>query len=522
MEAINIYDLIKDSVDIVFAFSLKRTRDRYEAEDLSQEIIMNLYSSAESLRDVKAFYGWMWGVAGNVYKAYLRKREKQNNYGLDENTCLPSPELVEDKVVQKEQLGLLYKELSMLSGLYRQTMLLYYMKGKDCQEIAEELHISQDMVKQYLFKSRKKIKEGLSMQRESGEKSFNPRKFLLYFWGQGGNYNAVVFKNRRLPGNIMLEAYYSPVNVEELSIELGVAAAYLEDEVDILVKRELLKLTKSNKLQSNVIIFTKEFEDELYDKVGRIYSDTADYLNQFLKENEESIRAIGFQGSDMNQNTFLWQMATVSLVEALAEKLERETIKTFPAMSNGSSGYQWGIERNHGDLDFEVSFMGYTDKAGNGMSVIDYNKVERKHHELCRSIVGDIILKVAKGACEDFNEYEEDELPGLIQNGYIHNRQGKLSLNFPVYTSKEFIELKEKLEPAINHIYEACKSVLPITEAVLKNHVPPYLHEQLPAIAFVKQLEAFMVNTMSSMYLNRYIDIPKPCRDSLGTFVVLK
>lgn len=520
MKADNIYDRIKDSVDMIFAYALKRTSNRCEAEDLSQEIIMNLYSSAGSIRDINAYYGWMWAVAGNVYKAYLRKKEKQSSYTLEEGAWLPSVQLLEDEVVQKEQLGLLYKELSMLSRLYRETMVLYYMRGRDCQEISQELGISQDMVKQYLFKSRKKIKEGMSMQRESGEKSFNPKRFLIYFWGTGGNHNSALFK-RRLPGNIMLEAYYSPVGIEQLSLELGVAAPYLEDEVDILLKHELLKQIKGNKLQSNIVIFTKEFEEELFEKVRSVYSDAADYLNEFLKKKEEAIRSIGFKGSDMCRNTLLWQMAAIVLTEALAVKMEKEVIKAFPPLNNGCAGYQWGIERSYGDLDFELSFMGYGDKAGNEIRVIDYYIVPKKHQALCRNIAGDLILKIAKGETENFNEYEEEELPELIRHGYVHNENGLLALNFPVYTAFEYIQLKEVLMPAIEYVYQSCKSVLPVTERVLRNHVPSQLHDQLPAIAFVKQLEAFMVNTISCMYNNEYIHIPHPCRDSLGTFILL-
>lgn len=520
MTEISVYDKIMDSIDTIFAFALKRTRDRYEAEDLSQEILMSLYSSANSLRDNNAFYGWMWAVAGNVYKSYLRKREKHNSLTLDENSWLPAHELIEDDLVDREQLGILYKELSLLSGLYRETTIMYYIKDKDCQEISQELNISLDMVKQYLFKSRKKIKEGMSMQRESGEKSFNPKKFLLYFWGAGGNYNSALFK-RRLPGNIMLEAYYSPIGVEQLSLELGVATPYLEDEVGILLKHELLQQTKNNKLQSNIVIFTREFEDELFEKVQKTYIDAASFLYEFITENEQSIRSIGFKGNEMNKNTLLWQMTTLILVEALAVRLERDMIQSFPPLNNGASGYQWGIERGYGDLDFELSFMGYGDKEGNELRVIDYFIVPKKHEVLCRNIAGDVILKIAKGQVEGFNQYEEEELPSMIQNGYVHSTKGHLDLSFPVYTAAEFQVLIEKLQPAIEYIDANCKSILPTTIQVLKNHVPPYLQEQLTVIAYVKQLEAFMVNTLRNMYDNEQIHIPNPCRESLGTFVVL-
>ena len=521
MEDFDLYEKIKDSVNMIFSFALRRTNDRYEAEDLSQEIIMNLYNSAPSLRDKNAYYGWMWAVAGNVYKAYLRKRAKNTTLELEDKFYVPMKELPETYIETREEIGLLYRELSMLSGIYRKTMLLYYMEEKSCEEISKSLNVSVDMVKQYLFKSRKKIKEGMNMIRESGKRSIAPGRFNIFFWGRGSNYCAKLF-NRKLPGNIMLEAYYNPVTVEELSIELGVSAVYLEDEVEILLENEMLKNVKGNRLQSNIVIFTAQFEQEVYNKLEGVYKDSAEYLYEFLNDREKDIRSVGFKGCNMSKNAIMWQMSILCLISALIEKMEDEFIRELPYLNSDASGFFWGTERRYGDNLFDFGIQGHTDKRGNKIFALDYFLFEKKYATLCKNIIGDCVLKIACGEVNKLNEHEEDKLPGLVQNGYINKSNGELLINMPIYTVKEYERIKEVLTPAIKKIYEQCSAQLEITGDILKNHIPKFLQSQIPVMAYLKQLESFTSNIMRNMYLNKHIEIIKPDNEALSAFIVLR
>ena len=74
------------------------------------------------------------------------------------------------------------------------------------------------------------------MDRKYGEKSYNPSNFCIDFWGNGGNSYIWETFERKLPGNIVLAAYEKPLTITELSLELGVSAVYLEDELEILLK----------------------------------------------------------------------------------------------------------------------------------------------------------------------------------------------------------------------------------------------------------------------------------------------
>lgn len=515
MQEHDVYQRLKDSLPTIFAYALKRTNNRHEAEDLSQEIILQLWSSASGLRDIEKFHGWMWAVAENVFKGYLRKKTKHSSAELPEHKMAsPALNLPENLVADKEEIGLLYRELSLLSGLYRETTVLYYIHCESTETIAQTLNISQDMVKQYLFKSRKKVKQGMSQIRERGQGSFNPRKFNIYFWGQGRNMPELF--SRKLPGNIMLETYYSPITVEQLGIELGVASVYLEDEIQILLKNDLLKQTHNNRYQSNIIIFTAEFEAELETKTKHVYSGMAHYLYEFLLENEDQLRGIGFHGHDINRNALIWQLSSLLLFDAI-NRVPMEILQELPT-SGSSQGYYWGLERSYGDNNFDLGLHRYSDGKGNHIHLIDYY-ITGQHYKICEKPKASLLLKVARNLV--LSEDDEELLPQLIQDGYVRSANGSLSLPFPVYTASELRRIKSILRPASEHLYKACKALLPMTEEVLNNFVPAYLRHQVPVLACLKQVEACIMNTMNTMYLNKFIEVPKPCNELLSTYAEL-
>ncbi len=49
--------LITDTAKTLFSYCRTRTNSKEEAEDLSQDIILELLRTRENLRDDKAFYG---------------------------------------------------------------------------------------------------------------------------------------------------------------------------------------------------------------------------------------------------------------------------------------------------------------------------------------------------------------------------------------------------------------------------------------------------------------------------------
>ena len=144
-----LHDKIAEVSKTIFSYCMAKTPTREEAEDLSQDILCELLKSAENIRDDSAFYSFMWGVAGNVYKQWYRKR-------LKNNTCELTAEIpMEDNHDEDESndIYLLRRELALLSEKYRKATIMYYIDRCSCSEISSALAISESMVKYLLFKT---------------------------------------------------------------------------------------------------------------------------------------------------------------------------------------------------------------------------------------------------------------------------------------------------------------------------------------------------------------------------------
>ncbi len=69
---------------------------------------------------------------------------------------------------------------------------------------------------------------------------------------------------RRIPKNILLQASANPLTIEELSTELGIGSPYMEEEVAILLKANLLKKV-GNRYVTNFSIVSGECQLAMYE-----------------------------------------------------------------------------------------------------------------------------------------------------------------------------------------------------------------------------------------------------------------
>lgn len=349
--------LAAENMKTIFAWSLARVRHREDAEDLAGDIIAAILESAPRLRDEDAFFGYIWAIASNRYKKFLRSRSQAVCAPLDDNLPDDGEELVQ-RLIDGEELHRLRCELSLLSREYRECTVAYYIDGKSCAEVSRTMGISLEMVKYYLFKTRKLLKEGFGMEREFGEKSYRPAKFefVTIF---SGRYNAEYRSlfNRRLPGNILLSAYHTPMTVRELSIELGVASAYMEDEVALLEKYRLLTPVAGGRWQTSLVIFTQAFTEEFYRTAEKFaVSEVGEILHR-TREKLPQLRQIGFIGRDIDGSRMLWALLWLLMHTA---SCRQESVFENDRIYDGAAGTNYGIDYDEYNGEYSCSaFAGY-------------------------------------------------------------------------------------------------------------------------------------------------------------------
>ncbi len=517
MEQNDVKALVSENLKNIFAFSIARLREKDKAEDLTNDIIYEILRSASRLKDDVAFYGFMWRIAENTYKKFLYKSSKQsvafNEEYLGVNFITPESEYCE-----KEELNLLRRELSLLSKHYRETTVAYYIHGKSCSEISQELGISLEMVKYYLFKTRKILKEGIGMTREYGEKSYNPGTFRMDFWGNGDNSDLWKLFERKLPGNILLSAYYTPMTLQELSVELGVATVYLEDEIDLLMKSNML-INTSDKYQTNIVIFTDVYEKEVIGKISPIYTQMADTVNNFIREHLKSFQALPFKGNDFNENRLLWTMANLALVFGLrdADAKMRRQFGEYPLLSNGSHGFVYGYDNDYKSHHFHGIYGHYENESRTAyFSVYNYRAIERCQNwqPVNRNNIEAMYAAILEQNADDKNEM----VAHLIEKGFISSENGKLKANFPVFDAVLLKnQASELLKPLWEQISAYIGEICSVAATIMKNHVPKALSETCDQLVFIKYQMDALAFVIETMIEKQYLTVPEH-RENLTIF----
>lgn len=275
----------------IFYFALKKTQSRDEAEDFTQNAMLEILTSIARGSKIENENAWVWKIVRNHYARWAKnKREtlEMTDDGLegDLRDAEDSSSDVEGSVIRQEELEILYRELSLLKSDYRNLVCEYYFNNRSLTDIAASLNLPLGTVKRKIHESRKNLSEGMKMARIYGKRSFAPENItFVQNWNPATGEDGSRYISRITPQNILLEAYDNPCTAEDLSLALGIAMPYMEEEIKILEEAELL-IREGGKYRTNIAILSKSAQERLFDEAEK----TADEITPLVKCALEEMR----------------------------------------------------------------------------------------------------------------------------------------------------------------------------------------------------------------------------------------
>jgi RNA polymerase sigma-70 factor (ECF subfamily) len=159
----------------VYSICLRMLQNAYEAEDLTQDVFIQLYRKIGSFRGDSAFTTWLHRMTVNQVLMHFRKRtvkfEKTTEEGetpvqVVPGTESPSKMPIVDKIA-------LENAIDQLPAGYKNVFMLHDVEGFEHEEVAKILGCSVGTSKSQLHKARLKLQKLL-------KKKANPR--LLGTW----------------------------------------------------------------------------------------------------------------------------------------------------------------------------------------------------------------------------------------------------------------------------------------------------------------------------------------------------
>jgi RNA polymerase sigma-70 factor, ECF subfamily len=151
-------ELVERTHRRVYTLAYRLVGDHHEAEDVAQEAYLRAYRSLRGFRGEARFETWLFRITANAAMSHLRRRGRFGDVLAEDDERLvrePAPR-DSDEVVERDEVE---RALSILPSGQRTVVLLKDVYGFSCQEIGEQVGISEGAVKVRLHRARRRLKE---------------------------------------------------------------------------------------------------------------------------------------------------------------------------------------------------------------------------------------------------------------------------------------------------------------------------------------------------------------------------
>nr|WP_321223082.1 RNA polymerase sigma factor [uncultured Psychroserpens sp.] len=160
--------LLDDYEQKVFATCISFVPNREDAEDIAQEVFVEVFKSIKGFKENSSLSTWIYKIATNKCLEFIRKRNTKkrfaflqslsgNNFAIDKTnyfTEMSHPGII---LENKETSETLFYAINQLPESQRIVFTLHKVDGKSYQEISEIIEKSVSSVESLMFRSKKNL-----------------------------------------------------------------------------------------------------------------------------------------------------------------------------------------------------------------------------------------------------------------------------------------------------------------------------------------------------------------------------
>ena len=143
----------------LLGFVFKMTKTRHTAEELVQEVFLKLWQKRLDT-DIQNLGGWLHTVASNLTINYLRRVARENKlFSEMKKSAAFSSNATNESLDLQESINLLQKALDLLPPQQKKIYVLSQIEGLSREEIALQLNLSPNTIKNHLLKATKFVRD---------------------------------------------------------------------------------------------------------------------------------------------------------------------------------------------------------------------------------------------------------------------------------------------------------------------------------------------------------------------------
>jgi RNA polymerase sigma-70 factor (ECF subfamily) len=159
----------------IYNFAFRFLKNAEAAEDATQEVFVKMIRHAKQFQGDAKLSTWLFSIAANWCRDYLRKADNKAKEAEDVLVTLPAPAELspERKLEQRENEVRVQRALASLTAEQREAIVLSRYQGLSYAEIAQIAGCSEGAVKTRVFRAMETLKKALTGEASGGERWLN-------------------------------------------------------------------------------------------------------------------------------------------------------------------------------------------------------------------------------------------------------------------------------------------------------------------------------------------------------------
>ncbi len=148
-------ELYEENFERVYAFVVRRVRDRHDAQDVTSEVFQQALANLPRFewRGVP-FAAWLYRIAANAVTDHLKKSSRE--------VAMPEDALAAAEIDRVEERATLFRSVHRLPADQRRVIVMRFAEGKSIREVAQEIGRTEGAVKQLQWRGLQALRAQMS------------------------------------------------------------------------------------------------------------------------------------------------------------------------------------------------------------------------------------------------------------------------------------------------------------------------------------------------------------------------
>lgn len=156
--------------DMVFNTALGIVQNAEDAEDVAQEVFVQVYESISSFKGESKFSTWLYRIAITKSMDHLRRKKRKKRFAFIQSLFGVNDEILHDppdfyhpgiRLDNKERAAVLFKAIDRLPSNQKIAFTLHKMEGLSYQEVSEVMKATVSSVESLLHRAKHNLKKNL-------------------------------------------------------------------------------------------------------------------------------------------------------------------------------------------------------------------------------------------------------------------------------------------------------------------------------------------------------------------------